>query len=145
MKKMPEFDISAMSQTQQQHMDSLVESAKRAVALYQSGTYKKVMEEAFRYYITHHPEINYSRGQQEKAVATFMDQLPKIRGRSRNSMSAARGLILLVLGLGGGYGFLYLYFNRKKLELSTGLIFTGLFVLSFLLMALPMFFSRKKE
>ena len=134
-----------MTEAQQQHMAGLRESAKRAVAMYNPVTYKKVMEEAFRYYITHHPEMEYGREQQEEAVTTFMDQLPGIRGRSRKSVSALKGLILLVLGMGGAYGFLYLYFHRKKLEVSTGLIFAGLFALSFMLMALPMFFSRRKK
>jgi len=145
MKKIPEFDLSALSETQQQHMRELTASAQRAVLLYQPQAYRKAMEEAFRYYITHHPEMEYDRSQQESVVQTFLYKLPKIPGRIRRQMGAVKGLFLLVLGLGGAYGFLYLYFNRKKLEVSTGLIFVGLFVLSFVLMAVPMLFLRRRK
>jgi hypothetical protein len=52
-------------------------------------------------------------------------------------------LVLLVLGLGGAYTFLYLYFNRARLQLSEGLVFAGLVLLSLSLMALPFFFNRR--
>ena len=122
-----------------------LDAARRAVALYQPGPFRENMEAAFRYYVTHHPEMVPDRDELESMVAAFMDSLPRVRGNVRRRLSTLKLLFLLVLGLGGAYTFLFLYFNRKRYDLSEGLVFGGLVVLSFVLMILPMVFSRRKK
>lgn len=145
MNEIPGFDTGLLNATQQARMEELVAAARRAVALGRPAEYRKTMEEAFRYYVTHHPELSGSPDELEGMTADFLRTLPRVKGRTRRQLTALKMLVLLVLGLGGAYTFLYLYFNRARLRLSEGMVFGGLVLLSLFLMALPLFFNRRKK